>query len=66
MQMSELLIPPSTARACKAVPLSFSIASRIAFVWKQVASMVARAMCSLRVNWVIPTRKICCISENSA
>lgn len=44
MQMFELLIPPSTAKSDRACPLSFSMASRIAFVWKQVASRVARAM----------------------
>lgn len=41
---SELLMPPSTASSDRACPLSFSIASRIALVWKHVASRVARAM----------------------
>lgn len=33
MQISELLIPPSTARSLSLWPLSFSMASRIALVW---------------------------------
>jgi hypothetical protein len=43
MQRSELVIPPSTASSARGFPLSFSMASRIALVWKQVASRVARA-----------------------
>ena len=53
--MSELLIPPSTANSDNLCPLSFSMASRIALVWKQAASMVARAMCPRWVCCVIPT-----------
>lgn len=45
MQISELLIPPSTASSVSLCPLSISMASRMALVWKQAASMVARAMC---------------------
>lgn len=44
MQMSELLIPPSTANSVSLWPLSISMASRMALVWKQAASIVARAM----------------------
>lgn len=57
MHTSELLMPPSTASVCSAVPLSFSIAWRIAFVWKQVASIVALAICSFVVYCVIPTSR---------
>ena len=44
MQRSELVIPPSTASSANLWPLSFSIAFKIALVWKQVASIVALAM----------------------
>ena len=54
MQRSELLIPPSTASSSSLCPLSFSIASRIAFVWKHVASNVALAMWPLWVCAVMP------------
>ena len=55
MQRSELLIPPSTASSVSLCLLSFSIASRIAFVWKQVASRVALATWPRCVYAVIPT-----------
>jgi hypothetical protein len=45
MHKSELLIPPSTASRRSACPLSFSMASRMALVWKQAASKAARAIC---------------------
>lgn len=54
MQISELLMPPSTARLLSLCPLSFSMASKMALVWKQVASSVARAMCPRWVCWVMP------------
>lgn len=44
MMRSELHMPPSTASSVSFWPLSFSMESRIARVWKQVASSVARAM----------------------
>lgn len=43
MQRSEFVIPPSTANSARGLPLSLAIASRMALVWKQVASSVARA-----------------------
>jgi hypothetical protein len=43
MQRSEFVIPPSTASSASGLPLSLAMASRMAFVWKQVASSVARA-----------------------
>lgn len=43
MVKSELHMPPSTASSSNALPLSLCMASRMAFVWKQVASRVARA-----------------------
>ena len=55
MHRSELLMPPSTASSLRAWLLSFSMASRIALVWKHVASNVALAMCPLSVWAVIPT-----------
>lgn len=51
---SEVHMPPSTASSVRACLLSFSMASRIAFVWKQVASRVARAMWPCWVYAVIP------------
>lgn len=58
MHMSELLKPPSTAKLDSFFPLSRSIASKMAFVWKQTASIVARAMCPFCVCCVIPTVEI--------
>ena len=54
MHMSLLLIPPSTASSLSLWPESFSIASRMAFVWKHVASSVARAMWPCFVCAVMP------------
>lgn len=55
MQRSEFVIPPSTASSASALPLSFDMASRIALVWKHVASRVALAMCPFCVYAVMPT-----------
>ena len=55
MIKSELLIPPSTASSVKVCPLSFCIASRMALVWKQVASSVALATWPRLVYAVMPT-----------
>lgn len=57
MQISELLIPPSTARSVNWWPLSLAIASKMALVWKQAASRVARAIWPRCVCCVIPTTK---------
>lgn len=54
MHTSLLLIPPSTANSFSLWPESFSIASKIAFVWKHVASNVALAICPCFVCAVIP------------
>lgn len=50
-------MPPSTANSVKALPLSIAMASKMALVWKQAASMVARAMCPFCVCAVIPPGK---------
>lgn len=44
IQRSELLMPPSTASSDNFCLESFSMASRMALVWKHVASRVARAI----------------------
>lgn len=54
MHRFEFDMPPSTASMLSLWPLSFSIASRMAFVWKQVASRVALAIWPRSVNCVIP------------
>jgi hypothetical protein len=64
MARSELLIPPSTANSDSAWPLSFSIASRMALVWKQVASSVALAMWPFLVYCVIPTNDCQRVNKN--
>jgi len=55
MQRSEFVIPPSTASSASGLPLSLAIASRMALVWKQVASSVARATWPFCVYAVMPT-----------
>lgn len=57
IQREELDIPPSTLSCLSLCPLSFSMASRIAFVWKQTASRVARAMWPRSVWCVMPTKE---------
>ena len=44
---SLLVMPPSTRRPLRVTPESLAMASRMARVWKHVASNVARAMSSL-------------------
>jgi hypothetical protein len=56
-------MPPSTANSVRLLPLSIAMASRIAFVWKQAASMVARAMCPFCVCAVIPPMYVSSVNQ---
>lgn len=58
-------MPPSTHNSDSVLPLSFSMASKMALVWKQVASKVARAMCPFLVYWVMPTMQDVRIKNSS-